>query len=501
MNDSRARIVLSVLLILLGLAFLASEVAGWVGIPITWPLGILAVGGLLFLFMLLGGRGLGVLAIPASIVTMLGAIFWVQERFNLYQTWAYAWALIIVAVGFGLLIYGLWSNLPELRRSGWKTMQVGIILFLIFGAIFELLFSLVGVGARLGGGLFWALVLTGLGVLLLAIRLSRYVLRRGEPGGEWDFFWPLMFITFGGLWLLVSVNTLPAENLTAIFRLWPAFLVVIGLLVLVGYRYPLANLALGLITAAVIVWAVWTGAAVRLPVRSGFWFIPSISSQGSVSEVIAGNGQVASEIRQVRGTSSLLVEGASEVTLIQGDQEELVVEADENLLPYLTSRVVAGKLILGIQPGVGISPSRTIRYRLTVKSLNEIEASGASTIHVDGWKGDVLSIRVEGASDFSLKGLAVNRLEVNIDGLGKITAAGTASVLEVEISGSGTLDAGDLRTERADVRVDGLGNVTVWVTRELETRISGAGSVGYYGSPQIKPRNDGLATLRPLGEK
>ncbi len=72
MNDSRARIVLSVLLILMGLAFLAFEVAGWAGITLTWPLGIIAVGGLLFLAMLLGGRGLGVLAIPASIVTTLG---------------------------------------------------------------------------------------------------------------------------------------------------------------------------------------------------------------------------------------------------------------------------------------------------------------------------------------------------------------------------------------------------------------------------------------------
>lgn len=501
MNDSRARIVLSVLLILMGLAFLAFEVAGWAGITLTWPLGIIAVGGLLFLAMLLGGRGLGVLAIPASIVTTLGAIFWVQERFNLYQTWAYAWTLIIVSVGLGMVIYGLWSNLPEMRRSGWKTVQVGIILFLIFGAIFELLFSLVGVGARLGGGLFWSLILAGLGVLLLAIRLSRFILRRGEAGGEWDFFWPLMFITFGMLWLLVSVSALPSQNLTAIFRLWPAFLVVIGLLVLVGYRYPLANLALGLITAAVIVWAVWTGAAARLPVRSGFLFMPSITSQGGVSEVITGNGQMASETRELRGVSSLLVEGASEVTLVQGAKEELVIEADENLLPYLTSRVVAGKLVLGIQPGVGISPTRSIRYRLTVKSLNEIEASGASKIMLDGWEGKDLSLRIEGASEFSLKELRVDRLEVTIDGLGKVTAAGIAPALDVEISGSGTLEAGDLRTERADVRVDGLGNVTLWVTDELETRISGAGSVAYYGSPRVKPRNDGLATLRSLGEK
>ena len=44
-------------------------------------------------------------------------------------------------VGVGIYIMGWYSGDANQKRSGFKVMKVGFILFIIFGAFFEMLFS------------------------------------------------------------------------------------------------------------------------------------------------------------------------------------------------------------------------------------------------------------------------------------------------------------------------------------------------------------------------
>jgi hypothetical protein len=137
-RDHTGSAVAGVILIGLGLFFLMVRTFDFLFGQLPWPWLIVGVGGLLFVGMLLGGRTAAGLAIPASIVTAVGAILLYQSVTGHWESWAYAWALILTSVGAGVFLTGVWSGNPEPRRSGWNLAKVGLMLFILFGAFFEL---------------------------------------------------------------------------------------------------------------------------------------------------------------------------------------------------------------------------------------------------------------------------------------------------------------------------------------------------------------------------
>jgi len=64
-----------------------------------------------------------------------------------------------------------------------------------------------------------------------------------------------------------------------------------------------------------------------------------ISIPGSTT--ITPSGVVISETRDVSGFDSVDVSTLGELTLIQGATESLVIEADDNLMPYVKPRSAA----------------------------------------------------------------------------------------------------------------------------------------------------------------
>lgn len=154
-----------VTLMVIGSLFLIGQLFNVEVMRYFWPFFILAGGALFFVLMFAGGRAMGAMAVPGSVIITLGLILFVQNLFNLWATWSYAWALIIAGAGVGLIIFGGWSELPDLRRAGRVVVAVGLGMFFIFGLFFELGASLLGV--RSPGGIFWpiALILVGLYVL------------------------------------------------------------------------------------------------------------------------------------------------------------------------------------------------------------------------------------------------------------------------------------------------------------------------------------------------
>lgn len=105
----------------------------------AWPLWIVVPGLALLIasFAVPPRGGLG-LAIPGAIVTMVGLVLWVQDTYDAYATWAYAWALVApTGPGIGMLLYGLVRGDGALIRDGLRTTLVGLALFVGFALFFE----------------------------------------------------------------------------------------------------------------------------------------------------------------------------------------------------------------------------------------------------------------------------------------------------------------------------------------------------------------------------
>lgn len=173
-------LIFGTLLIVLGVLFLvqqflAIDIWDWM-----WPFLILFAGLFFFAMMFAGGRSSAGLAIPGSILTMVGLILVVQNVFDLFQTWAYAWALVFpVSLGVGQYIDGVWRADPGRKAHGLRQIQAGLILFVLLGAFFELVINLSGFSSDRLAQYAWPLILILFGLWLLARTLIR-----PRPGPE-----------------------------------------------------------------------------------------------------------------------------------------------------------------------------------------------------------------------------------------------------------------------------------------------------------------------------
>jgi hypothetical protein len=162
----RSRIGIGVVLIVLGAWFLAVQLVpglgAWASINLSWPLIIVAVGLTLLLIGLLGSTP--GMAIPASIVTGVGALLYWQNATGNWESWAYAWTLFPGFVGLGTILAGLLGDRGSSVSGGAWLVLISAVMFAAFGSF-------------LGGpqvfGTYWPLLLIGLGVLLLIRPLTR----------------------------------------------------------------------------------------------------------------------------------------------------------------------------------------------------------------------------------------------------------------------------------------------------------------------------------------
>lgn len=107
----------------------------------VWPFFIIGLGALFFVGMFASGKSAAGLAIPGSIITAIGLMLFLQNLFGHYESWAYGWTVILIAVGLGIFIMGWYAENPVQRQSGIRLMKIGAVLFVIFGGFFEMIFN------------------------------------------------------------------------------------------------------------------------------------------------------------------------------------------------------------------------------------------------------------------------------------------------------------------------------------------------------------------------
>ena len=128
-------------LIAFGLLALAGQVFRNVDWGFLWPFIVIAIGALFFVAMFAGGKGVAGFAVPGSIVGGIGLVLLFQNITGHWESMSYFWTLIILFVGAGIYLMGWYGGDAGQRKSGLGVMKVGLILFIIFGAFFELIFS------------------------------------------------------------------------------------------------------------------------------------------------------------------------------------------------------------------------------------------------------------------------------------------------------------------------------------------------------------------------
>ena len=164
------------LLVLLGLVVLLGQVVDLEVGRVAWPFFVIIPGlALLGLGLASAGRLGEVLATVGGLVAMAGVVLLVQNATDRFDTWAYAWTLVVlVGPGVGRWLVGVVRGRGDLVASGGWLMAAGLVGFLVLAVFFEVVVGLGGRGGALSGvagrSILAALLIVA-GLVLLARRL------------------------------------------------------------------------------------------------------------------------------------------------------------------------------------------------------------------------------------------------------------------------------------------------------------------------------------------
>lgn len=177
-----------------------------------------------------------------------------------------------------------------------------------------------------------------------------------------------------------------------------------------------------------------------------------------------GSGTVIAETREVSGFDEIALLGSGVVVVDVDGAESLVIDAEDNIMPLLTTEVKNGTLELGAESS--ISPTKEIRYTISAAELKGVSIRGS---------GDIIATNLEHPE-----------FNAVISGSGRIEPEGFAELLTVNISGSGKYAGAALEAGTGEVTVSGSGDAVVNAVNILDVTISGSGSVEYLGNPALE---------------
>ncbi|MDG1775503.1 MAG: DUF2807 domain-containing protein, partial [Flavobacteriaceae bacterium] len=163
---------------------------------------------------------------------------------------------------------------------------------------------------------------------------------------------------------------------------------------------------------------------------------------------IKGNGNSITQTRQTANYDKVSVAGSFDVQLVRGEEGEITLKGEENLLEHIEVYVKNNVLILKVKDNINLSSSwnKTIAIEVPVIEITGVKLSGS---------GDISTQTTLKAADFN-----------------------------ATVSGSGDVNAYGVVAQDATVTVSGSADVTLTVKGTLNAKVSGSGDIQYKGNPK-----------------
>lgn len=237
---------------------------------------------------------------------------------------------------------------------------------------------------------------------------------------------------------------------------------------------------------------------------------------------VQGSGNVVSETREVRNFEEVEVCCGMRLVLTQGDETQLTLEADDNILPQIETVVRGGALTVRFrtnvtffnfrlsQPatvylqmpmvhGITISGGGSLETERIETDRVTLEFSGGSRGMIGDLQGENVDLVASGGSQVEIATVAVDTVDAEVSGGGRTTInGGTVTNQRVVASGGSRYLAAAVEGENANLEVSGGGEASVWVTESLDVEASGGSTVEYRGNPSIDQQLSGGSELHAI---
>lgn len=210
-----------------------------------------------------------------------------------------------------------------------------------------------------------------------------------------------------------------------------------------------------------------------------------------------GSGNLITEHRGVGSFTGVEVSGGYKVVIKQDSVNNVTIIGDDNLMKYVKTENNGERLKIYNSRSICTSGQYTVYVSL--KELNYIETSGATSVFSDG-KITVkdLELHTSGSTKINLS-LNADHVKTEASGLTDMFLEGQAQSHTLETSGSSSLNALNFVVNKYRIESSGLSHCKINVLSELNINSSGASDIQYRGNPSdIRNNKSGIASLKQI---
>jgi hypothetical protein len=213
----------------------------------------------------------------------------------------------------------------------------------------------------------------------------------------------------------------------------------------------------------------------------------TVSCSAQWGKKVNGNGKVVTIERSTGDYDAVAISGWFDVDLVDGNEGDVSLKGEENLLEHIITEVKDGKLVIKVEKGINLKPSTLkegIHITVPVESINAVSLSGSGDIvGKKTIKTTSFHTSMSGSGDITLD-LDASSISASMSGSGDINLSGSTTDLNVTISGSGDIKAYELEADNVDANVSGSADIKVTANERLKARVSGSGDIHYKGNPE-----------------
>lgn len=242
---------------------------------------------------------------------------------------------------------------------------------------------------------------------------------------------------------------------------------------------------------------------------------------------ITGSGNIITRRVNIADFSRIETSRAVHLVVEKRSGREAIIEADDNIMPYVIVEVDGGCLNVGIDDD--IKSLNNVTVKVTVPSdgnISAISASSASKVTVQAeikspklmldassaaniniTKSDVGTCSIEASSAANVEGaikadncvidmssasdvnvaLLAVKCDVTATSAASATLSGEAGDIEITVSSAAKVDAMDLNARNADVSASSGGSIKITCMKSIDASASSGGSVKYAAKGDLDP--------------
>lgn len=200
------------------------------------------------------------------------------------------------------------------------------------------------------------------------------------------------------------------------------------------------------------------------------------------SKTIRGNGDLINETRDLREFDGVSACCNFEVIITQSSTQSVEIEAESNVMEYISTEVSGGRLEIGFKENVSLKNVKDIVITISMRELEYLGASSsAKIITKTAFDGRDLELDASSGSRITCA-FAGEDIRANVSSGAKIILEGKGQSIKADASSGGNIRAKGFVAVEGEANASSGGGVEVQVTDELEADASSGGSVRYTGS-------------------